>query len=250
MVLGLAGCGARSEIVQENSTNTELVSSEEFKEEKNPKAQTDKDHADKKEVKEKTTEVTSNPKPNEKPVQETEEAEKLNPTRVEKLRVNPDKLQAATSQDGSDEDLGDGYIRTPKLRIKDGAVSTPLVDVYLLDGGDELFDIENQLGIRISITEVETGEEEVLLVPKHYHGLMKINRISYNSNLDGYKIGEELLNVYMSDTDAILFRADLSADKPNYMVSYYDEAGTYMAQTFLRYSPESKTLSLDNGFNF
>jgi len=66
---------------------------------------------------------------------------------------------------------------------------------------------------------------------------------------DVYNVGKEYLNVYMSDQDAILLETKLNSEKPNILLTYSDEEGNYLAQTFLRYSAEENKLTVDSGYN-
>lgn len=199
---------------------------------------------DKKDLEEIKTSDAKNPEPNEKP--EEDEEENIEDPDVEVVRVFPEKNEddRRTESDSNDR------VFKPKFEINDSSYSSPLIDAYLLSDEDELYLVEEKLGVNITVIDQDDDGQSILLIPRYYHGMLKINTLSYNDDQEGYKVKDELINVYMAEEDGILLRADLDDDDTAYLVSYYDENGAYEVQSILTYSSDSNSLILSNGFMF
>lgn len=200
---------------------------------------------DKEDLEEIKTNEDKNPKPNEKPPKDEGEDD-LEPQDVEVVRVYPDN---DSSESGQGSNTTEGFFK-PKFEINDSSYSSPLIDAYVLSPDEELYLVEEKLGVNITVIDQDDDGQSILLIPRYYHGMLKINTLSYNDDQEGYKVKDELINVYMAEEDAILLRADLDEDDTGYLVSYYDNNGAYEVQSLLTYSSDSKSLILSNGFMF
>lgn len=190
-----------------------------------------------------------NPEPNEKPEDLDKESASITPADVEKITVKPLDKNSNNKTETDQDDKDSKTLKTPKYKVNNPEYSGILNDVYLLESNQELYEIEQENNINITIINTPTSGQRVLIIPRMYHGMLRINEISYDSEKDIYNVGKEYLNVYMADQDAILLETELNSEKPNILLTYSDEEGNYLAQTFLRYSEEDNKLTVDSGYN-
>ena len=244
MAIGLSACAPNQNT---NIDDTEVSKESQFIEDNKGQEEiitnTEKKPLDKMETED------INPEPNEKPEDLEKESASISPSDVEKITVKPldkdsnDKTE--TDQDEKDSKI----VKTPKYKVNNPEYNGILNDVYLLESNQELYEIEQENNINITIINTPTSGQRVLIIPRIYHGMLRINEISYDAEKDVYNVGKEYLNVYMSDQDAILLETKLNSEKPNILLTYSDEEGNYLAQTFLRYSAEENKLTVDSGYN-
>lgn len=242
LAAGLSACAPNESI---NIDETEQVKESQFIEDNNTGEDVIK-NTEKKPLDKMETE-NINPEPNEKPKDsEDEDATKIKSSDVSKLVVKPINKDP---NDSNEDSLDSNTIKKPRYKVKNMEYSGILNDIYLLSPNQELYEIEQEKNINITIINTATSGQRILIIPRTYDGMLRINEISYNEKKDVYDIGKEYLNVYMADQDAILLETELNPENPNILLTYSDEEGNYLAQSFLRYSAEKNQLTLDSGYN-